>query len=486
MSDLPKGWALASLGDVAVDIQGGGTPSKGIAENFTGDIPFMTVKDMKTYRPLKTQDRITESALQSCSSKLIPPGTPIVCTRMGLGKIVVSDFATAINQDLKAVFLEKELVETSFFEYWYRSITKEINSMGTGTTVKGITLQMLLSLQLPLPPISEQTRIAAKLNELLAQVDILKARIDCIPALLKRFRQSVLAAAVSGRLTVEWRTNNASMDKGSELHQQIKNSHAAEGGHPRGNASNPTEEAHDLSPDDLPDSWDIAELRDVCVPGRPITYGILKPGPELEEGVPYIRVADFPGNKLNMTNIKKTSHEIDQQFKRARLVEDDLLLSIRGSVGRLIKIPASLEGANITQDTARLSVSPLVSTDFVYWALLADSTQRRMKNATRGVAVRGINIGDVRALQIPLPPREEQTEIVRRVEQLFTLADQLETRIGLAKSRINHLTQSILAKAFRGELVPQDPSDEPANVLLERIQAQRAATPRAKRGRKST
>lgn len=109
-----------------------------------------------------------------------------------------------------------------------------------------------------------------------------------------------------------------------------------------------------------------------------------------------------------------------------------------------------------------------------------------MKNATRGVAVRGINIGDVRALQIPLPPRVEQNEIVRRVEQLFAFADQLEAKIQTAQARINHLTQSILAKAFRGELVPQAPNDEPASELLARIQAQRAAAPKAKRGRKAS
>ncbi|OHC14750.1 MAG: restriction endonuclease subunit S [Pseudomonadales bacterium GWC2_63_15] len=95
-------------------------------------------------------------------------------------------------------------------------------------------------------------------------------------------------------------------------------------------------------------------------------------------------------------------------------------------------------------------------------------------------------MGDVRALQIPLPPRAEQTEIVRRVEQLLAFADQLEAKVASAKSRIDHLTQSILAKAFRGELVPQDPDDEPASVLLERIKAQRAAAPKTKRGRKAS
>ncbi|MET4677730.1 restriction endonuclease subunit S [Luteibacter sp. PvP120] len=94
-------------------------------------------------------------------------------------------------------------------------------------------------------------------------------------------------------------------------------------------------------------------------------------------------------------------------------------------------------------------------------------------------------VGDVRALQIPLPSRDEQTEIVRRVEQLFAFADQLEAKIATAKQRIDTLTQSILAKAFRGELVPQDPNDEPASVLLERIRAETCKT-HSKRTKKSS
>ncbi|MGF7114662.1 type I restriction enzyme S subunit [Pseudomonas laurylsulfatiphila] len=417
------------------------------------------------------------------SSWLSSAPTIVIGRKGSVGEVCFS------NEDCSPIDTTYYVNSFDFFDpkfCFYLLKNLRLSELNKSTAIPGLSRQDAYELDICLPSICEQTRIAQKLDELLAQVDTLKARIETIPALLKRFRQSVLAAAVSGQLTEEWRASAVNLSSAHQLHQQLKHSHEAEGGHARGNASNPTEEAHDLSPNDLPASWDIAEMRDICVPGRPITYGILKPGPELEEGIPYIRVADFPGNKLNPANIKKTSPEIDLQFKRARLITGDLLLSIRGSVGRLIKIPETLEGANITQDTARLSISPLVSTTFIYWVLLADSTQRRMKNATRGVAVRGINIGDVRAIQIPLPALEEQTEIVRRVEQLFAFADQLEAKVASAKTRIDHLTQSILAKAFRGELVPQDPNDEPASVLLERIKAQRAAAPKAKRGRKAS
>lgn len=103
----------------------------------------------------------------------------------------------------------------------------------------------------------------------------------------------------------------------------------------------------------------------------------------------------------------------------------------------------------------------------------------------RGGATQFVNKKQLSAIEISLPPVEEQTEIVRRVEQLFAFADQLEARVNAAQTRIDRLTQSILAKAFRGELVPQDPNDEPASALLERIKAQRAAVPKAKRGRRA-
>jgi type I restriction enzyme, S subunit len=214
-------------------------------------------------------------------------------------------------------------------------------------------------------------------------------------------------------------------------------------------------------------------MRNIIEPDRPITYGILKPGPNIPNGVPYIRVADYPNNRLNPDTIRRTSKEIETNYARARLSKGDILLSIRGTVGRICFIPDSLAGANITQDSARLSIQTIINRDFIAYVLQTSPTQRRMQKAVKGVAIRGINIGDVRALQVPIPPREEQREIVRRVDELFKVSDKVEERYLKAKAQVDNLSQSILAKAFRGELVPQDPNDEPAEVLLEKIKCQK-------------
>ena len=363
------------------------------------------------------------------------------------------------------------LVHTDWAMYALNApqVRTQIDLESSGTTRRRIARGKLALFELPVPPVDEQERIADKLDAILARVHACRDRLDRVPAILKRFRQSVLAAANSGKLTEEWRSTNPAISDAAKLAQILHATHESVGGHKAGNAAAPTEDVHDLSADLFPPEWALVTLRDLVLPDRPITYGILKPGPELEDGVPYVRVADFPGEKLNLSTIRKTSPKMDDEFKRSRLRPGDVLLSIRGTVGRLIMIPQALDGANITQDSARLSIQPAASRDYVLWYLRSEMAQSRMKSATKGVAVRGINIGDVRALQVPLPSRDEQDEIVRRVESLFAWTDRLEARHAAARAHVERLTPALLAKAFRGELVPQDPADEPASELLKRL-----------------
>ena len=369
-------------------------------------------------------------------------------------------------------------------KYWFYFL-KSLNlvELNKSTAIPGLNREDAYRLDIQLPPLAEQKRIADKLEAVLGRVDACRARLDRVPALLKRFRQSVLSAATSGKLTEEWREENPTLCDASDLANTIRKSHEAAGGHKTGNAASPSEDVHDLVPEMFPEGWHVMTLREVVSPDRPITYGILMPGPELKKGIPYVRVADFPNNRLNLATIRNTSVEMDEKFKRSRLREGDLLLSIRGTVGRMVVIPRELEAANITQDTARLTIQPVMSSTYVLWYLKSMMAQTRMQAATKGVAVRGINIGDVRALQIPLPTLPEQQQIVRRVEALFAMADRIEARLATAQKTVERLTPATLAKAFRGELVPQDPNDEPASKLLERLRSIGPTAP-AGRGRR--
>ena len=155
---LPEEWIETKLSSIYTKIVGGGTPSKSNPSYFEGEIPWMSVKDMKGYTPKDTQDHITQEAIENSATNLIPEGVPIIATRMSLGKVVVVNFDTAINQDLKAIFLPEHVIN-SYFVYWYRSKDNLIISLGTGTTVKGIRLDNLKNLSFTLCSLNEQQEI---------------------------------------------------------------------------------------------------------------------------------------------------------------------------------------------------------------------------------------------------------------------------------------------------------------------------------------
>jgi len=329
-------------------------------------------------------------------------------------------------------------VAVNKFIFYYLNQFNYQGYVNGGTRLK-LTQASMRTIPIALPPLAEQVRIAAKLEELLAHVDTLKARIDGIPALLKRFRQSVLDSAVSGRLTEDWRGKDA--------------------------------------------DFNLTTIGKVCA----VSTGKTPKRGQAE----YWEDGDIPWITSALTGTKFCS-EPEQFVTNLALKECTLKLYQPGTLLMAMYGEGKTRGqvtelkieATCNQACAAISVNEtLVKKDFVK-IRLQENYENVRKQAVGG-AQPNLNLEKVREITICLPSMEEQTEIVRRVEQLFTLADQLETKVALAKSRINYLTQSILAKAFRGELVTQDPSDEPANVLLERTQAQRANAPRAKRGRKS-
>ena len=194
-------------------------------------------------------------------------------------------------------------------------------------------------------------------------------------------------------------------------------------------------------------NYPVKPLSEVIDPNRPITYGILMPGPNQRDGVKYVRVVDMRHNGIELSAIRKTTHVISQEYRRSILKPDDLIMSIRGHVGRLAVVPKELDGANITQDTARLAVkgqSPL----FVRELLRTQSVQRWMASRTKGMAVRGINLGDIKQMPIMLPPRLSQDEFARRVAAV----EQLRSSQRKSLATLDELFASLQHRAFAGEL----------------------------------
>ncbi|WP_278446411.1 restriction endonuclease subunit S [Stutzerimonas kunmingensis] len=473
MSELPNTWVDVEIGEIA-EVIGGGTPKVNDAENFTTPghgIAWLTPADLSGYKPkeiTRGARDLTSQGYQSSSAKLMPKGSLLFSSRAPIGYVAVAANEIATNQGFKS-FVFSDGVVPDYAFYYLKSIRQLADSLGTGTTFKELSGATAKTLPFRLAPTAEQTRIAAKLDELLAQVDTLKARIDGIPALLKRFRQSVLAAAVSGRLTEEWRVQNCptppkapSPNKYSLSMEELKT-------------------FADLH--NLPHRWECASAAQICSSVRDGTHDT--PAYHLS-GIPLVTSKNIGSGFVDTTEAKLISIEDHLEISKRSLVEHgDVLFSMIGTVGNCCVVREQDSEFSIKNVGLFKKNESVILPRFLEFWLNSQVMWSWLEKNLKGSSQKFASLGTLRALPVFLPSLQEQTEIVRRVEQLFAFADQLEAKVASAKSRIDHLTQSILAKAFRGELVPQDPNDEPASVLLARIKAQRAAAPRAKRGRRA-
>jgi type I restriction enzyme, S subunit len=196
-----------------------------------------------------------------------------------------------------------------------------------------------------------------------------------------------------------------------------------------------------------PMGWEVVPLQSLIDEDRPITYGILKPGPDIENGIPYVRVVDIQNEQVLTDQLRRTTKEIADQYRRSQLKPGDLLMSIRGHVGRMAITPGNADGANITQDTARLALADADAT-YVMQCISTQGMQHYMARRTKGVAVRGINLGDVKKLPIPTPPLHLQ----RRFAAIVESVEEQRTRMRTHLTELDTLFACLQSRAFNGEL----------------------------------
>lgn len=502
MSELPAGWAEASIGDLAdlnpkqafddETIAGfvpmSHAPTKFLDKLRFDERPWGEIK--KAYTNFKDGDVIF-AKVTPCFENGKAAYVEGLPNGVGAGSSEFFVLRPSCD-DVSAKYLLALVKSHNFLREGAENMTGAVG-------LRRVPKQFVEKYPMPVPPAAEQTRIAAKLDELLAQVDTLKARIDGIPALLKRFRQSVLAAAVSGRLTEEWRQRNSGSISAEQLLKNVMNNRqlvwqAEQLQKMAGKDTSVSDETWkgrykepasgyfdplDLAlPKNLPSSWKVTNLDSVAK----VVTGNTPPTADPANwggNIPFISPSQIHklGNILDPTR-----YVTAEGAKIVRpLPKGTTLIVCIGTIGKV----GLLDRTSIVNQQINALV-PYEGIDAQYlniWAKTLYSWLVATASATVNAAI--LNKARLAEAPFPLPSELEQTEIVRRVEQLFAFADQLEARVKAAQARIDRLTQSILAKAFRGELVPQDPDDEPASVLLERIKAQRAAAPKAKRGRRA-
>jgi type I restriction enzyme S subunit len=361
---------------------------------------------------------------------------------------------TPIDFSIKNVGLfktneNKALPKYVFYWLCSPSISNWLEANMKGGNQKFISLGLLRELPIIVAPLNEQKRIADKLDTVLARVDACRERLDRVPAILKRFRQSVLAAATSGKLTEEWREQHC---VGSNFGFE----------------------------------WEPVTLNDLC---ENSFYGPRfgrNEYTDADTGVPTIRTTDMTDDgRIEITKDTPRVLVPSDKLENFRARKGDLLVTRTGSIGMM----AVFEGNYLAIPSAyliRFRFSLRVLSRYVFFCLMAPYGQERLGLSATAITQPNINAEAIKRIEIQLPHVDEQHEIVRRIESLFAYAARLEARYTAARAQVERLTPALLAKAFRGELVPQDPNDEPAAVLLERIRAAREAAPAKSRQRKGS
>lgn len=373
----------------------------------------------------------------------------------------------------------------------YRRLAKRTMKSGVGQA--RVPKEFVLASQVPVPPLHQQRRIVAELDVLRARSDAVSDALDAIPPLLERFRQSVLASAFRGDLTREWRAQNSDVEPASELLERIRTERrerfieaTAEKARAKAEAkaiASGKTWTHDDSASvldrerkraergytDPPDTmqeveeafgpvgdlgWVSSTLDGLCDATRGIPYGIVKTGDEVEGGVPTVRCGDIKNFQIDRSGLKTVDPELHEAYSRTRLSGGEVLLAIRGTVGNTAIAEVEGEEMNISREVAMIPPLTGVLPAFLMYLLASPLAQRQIMKHVKGVAQSGINLGDLRALPVPLPPLNEQEAIVHAIEDALERVRELARLTAPLTGQLERLRQSILSSAFRGELVP--------------------------------
>ena len=484
--DIPSHWSWSTFSEVG-EWTGGGTPSKRKSSYWKGNIPWVSPKDMKRLKIDDTKDHVTQKALEESATNRVPAGSILFVTRSGiLERTLPTAHATVpvtINQDLKALTLS-ENVHPEFLLYYTRAVERLILRQCSkhGTTVASLESGRLYRFPFPLPPLPEQRRIVARIEELFSNLDAGVGDLETAGRQLERYRLSVLQAAVEGHLTADWRRTHDPEpadqllerileERRAQWEEDYRAKYEAKGKEPpsgwESRYSEPEScEIQNLS--DLPDSWLWTNIDHLTTRGP--QNGLYLPKREYGSGTPILRIDDFQNGWSRHSNQLQKVRACEDDVEKYSLELGDLVVNRVNSMshlGKCLLIDDSNVPSLFESNMMRLHLASMCDGKFVEYYLRSPiGRQYLIKDAKHAVNQASINQGDVKSTPVPLPPRAEQKEIVEQVERLLSVADDGATTVERERTRADRLRQSILKQAFSGRLVPHeiDEHDRPEKM----------------------
>ena len=483
--ELPASWINTTIGEACVVIQGQSPP--GTTYNTEGvGLPFLQGKAEfgATY----------PNAVKWCTapSKIAEPGDVLISIRAPVGPTNLCAVRSCIGRGLATIRTQADM-PAEYVLYALRATQEELRSKSTGTTFEAIRGDNLRSHPVRLPPLPEQHCIVAAIEQHLTRLDAAVTALKRVQANLQRYRASVLKTACEGKLVPTEaslaRAEGRDYEHADRLVERIlveRRARWAAQPQRRGRYKEPAPPDTSALPE-LPEGWvwatlaQISELKGGATKGRRF-----RPDESLTE-VPYLRVANVQRGYLDLSEMKtiEVTQDIVNQLK---LVPGDILFTEGGDRDKLGRgwvwsgeIEECIHQNHVFRSRVLLNE---VQPEFISWWGNSFGQQFFERSGKQTTNLASINLAVLSSFPVPVPPAAEQRRIVAEVERHLSIIQQAEATVETSLKRAERLRQSILKQAFSGQLVPQDPNDEPAAVLLARIQAQRAAAETAAKARR--
>lgn len=466
-SNLPEGWASPKIIELLSVNYGKGLKK---SERISGGVPVYG----------------SNGIVGGHSSTLTKGPTMIIGRKGSIGAV---NFSNAPCWPIDTTYFIDDFngLVPEFIFYAFKGLN--LADLDSSTAIPGLNRNDIYNQHIPLPPIAEQNRIVAKVEELLTRVNAARERLAKVKEILKRFRQSVLAAACSGRLTADWRDENENLESAKQLLNRVcrkrQEHYKAECKKAKAESKKAPKMPHNLEPrkveiDELPNipaEWAWVYLPDLGYMNRgksrhrPLNASHLYGGP-----YPFIQTGDIAQSAGRVISHRQTYSEAGLAQSRmwpANTVCITIAANIANSA--ILTYPAcfpdSIVGVGPDEDLCLAE----------YLEYFIRTAQADLDQFAPATSQKNINIGILSDVAVPLPPFSEQQDIDRRVEALFKLADAIEKKLDTTREQAEKLIQAVLAKAFSGELVPTEAelarhggrSYEPAFAVLAKIKAQR-------------
>jgi type I restriction enzyme S subunit len=400
--DIPNHWGWQKLDDIG-KIYSGGTPDRENESYFGGEITWLRLKDAKEFYVDSAEENITKKGLNNSSAQLLPKGTVIVSTRATIGRVTISATEVATNQGFKAVYPEDCIPE--YVAHYMNSIEEELNQKGRTTTYAEINKTQFKNTEIPIPPIEEQKAIVEKLDKIfdsIGKIQDAKEQAEGIESLLIR----------------------------SAMNQVNQ---------------------------DLESKAKIKKIKDVCQ----VNEKNRQPKKEFpEEEFKYITVSDVDGDQGKIVSQETLKgKEAPSRAKRQIKADDVIISTTRPYLRAYAKVPKDLEGEICSTAFAVLNPGKKITTDYLYYAVRSDFFVNQLKSKQRGASYPAVGIRDVKKSEIYVPEKDKQKEIIKNIRIFEKHTTDLVKMNSKQSEIIEDLPKSILADAFKGDLVHFKPKE---------------------------